>query len=154
MSHMTQLELKIDDLDALAAACTQLGLELRRGQTRFAWYGQFLGDSIGLRDLGISEADYNKCAHAIGRVGLLGKSTNEGGDEYEIGVIALPEGGYTLRFDYWGPGQKLAQLCGGNQLAKLDEEYTAALCENQFAIDGYETRREVVDGHIDVVAFK
>jgi hypothetical protein len=152
MSHMVQIELKITELDALEKACARLGLELRRNQTRFAWYGQFLGDSSGLAAQGVSEADYDKCDHAIGRRGTTPQnSTTAGGadSEYEIGVIALPDGGYTLRFDYWGPGQKLAQLCGGNELKKLSDEYAYAVAESYLLSEGYEVNREVhADGSL------
>lgn len=146
MSHMTQIELKINDLDALDAACGRLGLELRRDRDRFQWYGQFMGDSAGLQ--GIPVEDYDKCAHAIGRVGMT-----PGHSEYEIGVVASPDGGYTLRLDTWGPGQRLAQLCGGDLLPKLKDEYAYAVAESYWLHEGYETEREVgVDGSLTLIA--
>lgn len=165
MSHMRQLDLliKSDELDCFRRALATRGLELRQ-KDRFAWYGEFLGDSEGLAAQGVTVENYNKCAYAVGRIGTTPCNTLDVNGctiatadgsygEYEIGLVPV-DGGYTLRFDYWGPGQVLAELCGGNDCLGLYEEFTAQVAEDQFARDGYSTRREIVDGHIDVVAYE
>ena len=72
MSHISKIELQVNDLSILGSACSRLGLELIRSKTSFKWYGK---DA--------------PCAHAI-RVPQA---------DYEIGVIDR-DGGYRaqLRF--------------------------------------------------------
>ena len=40
MSHISRIEMEINDLGALRAAATRLGGELVMGQTSYQWYGQ------------------------------------------------------------------------------------------------------------------
>jgi hypothetical protein len=62
MSHITTIKVEIMDLDALDEACKPLGLELRRGQKKYRWYG----------------SQPKACEHAIG----IPKTNN-----YEVGVV-------------------------------------------------------------------
>ena len=39
MSHITQVEIEIHDIDALAQACSLIGVELRREQKTFRNFG-------------------------------------------------------------------------------------------------------------------
>jgi hypothetical protein len=41
MSHVVSLNFYIDDLDCLETACKNLGLELRRGQKEYKWFGEW-----------------------------------------------------------------------------------------------------------------
>ena len=45
MSHVTDLKLRIHDLDALEEAAEKCGLQLMRGQKTYAWFGEFMNDS-------------------------------------------------------------------------------------------------------------
>lgn len=147
MSHMTQLELEYNDIAALEKAARKRGLELRH-KDRFQWYGEFVGDSNGLVAQGIPVEEWNKCDYALGR-----KGTTPGVDEYEIGVCATGHGTYKLRLDTWGPGRKLAQVCGGDELLGLADDYTAEVAEQHWINEGYEVTRELqADGSILVVA--
>jgi len=73
MSHISKIELTVNDLSILGQACARLGLELIRAKKSFKWYG--------------NEAP---CDHAI-RVP---------GAEYEIGVIDI-NGIYELNCDFF-----------------------------------------------------
>jgi hypothetical protein len=82
MSHISKIELEVNDLSILGQACSRLGLELIRAQKRFKWYG--------------NEAN---CDHAI-RVP---------GASYEIGVIDR-NGIYELNCDFYD--RSLEQVIG------------------------------------------
>ena len=73
MSHISKIELEVNDLSVLNHACNRLGLKLIRGQQHFRWYGK--------------KAD---CDHAI-KVPTA---------EYEIGVVS-ENGRYELCCDYY-----------------------------------------------------
>lgn len=73
MSHISKIELQVNDLSVLGSACTRLGLELIRFKTSFKWYGK---DA--------------PCAHAIRIPGA----------DYEIGVIDR-DGGFELNCDFY-----------------------------------------------------
>lgn len=73
MSHISKIELEIKDLAALDQACQRLGIELRRDQHTFRWFGKAA-----------------HCDHAIGVPGA----------KYEIGVVR-DGNGYALTCDYY-----------------------------------------------------
>lgn len=82
MSHISKIELEVNDLSILSQACARLGLELIRAKRTFKWYG--------------NEAP---CDHAI-RVP---------GAEYEIGVSDT-NGIYELNCDFFD--RNLEQVIG------------------------------------------
>jgi hypothetical protein len=84
MSHISKIELLVNDLSVLGAACIRQGLELIRGKRSFKWYGK--------------EAP---CDHAI-------RVPNA---EYEIGVIQR-DGNYELNCDFYD--RNLEQVIGRN----------------------------------------
>src|SRR5678815_3137009 len=97
----------ITDLNALKGAVKELGAIWREGQKTYEWYGRSVGD-YPLPD-GFTAKDLGKCEHAIRLAGT----------EYEIGVVPKKHGGgYTLLYDFWGPGQRLKSHFGDG-LAKL-----------------------------------
>jgi hypothetical protein len=73
MSHISKIELEVNDLAILGQACTQLGLQLFKEQKTYKWYG--------------NEAE---CDHAI-------KVKDA---EYEIGVKFI-NGRYELHCDFY-----------------------------------------------------
>lgn len=124
MSHVTGVDVEIEDLDALGIACQNLGLELVRGQQTYRWFGRSVGDYP--MPAGMTEADLGKCSHAI-RV-----SGNVPGDErpYEIGLVERRDGkaGYTLLYDFYAGGFGLmervsSQGVRGKDCLKLRHEY-------------------------------
>ena len=84
MSHISKIELQVNDLSILGSACARLGLELIRSRKNFKWYGK--------------EAP---CDHTI-RVPQA---------EYEIGVIDR-NGLYELNCDYYD--RNLERVIGKN----------------------------------------
>ena len=82
MSHISKIELEVNDLGVLSQACTQLGLKFVREQHSFKWFGK---DST--------------CSHVI--------KIPDG--KYEIGVLNQ-NGRYDLVCDYYDP--KIEQTIG------------------------------------------
>ncbi len=87
MSHISKIELEINDLGTLDQACRRMGLELIRSQRTFKWYG----------------TEDSKCDHAI----------KVPGANYEIGVTKAGNN-YELQCDYYDPaiGQAIGQKGG------------------------------------------
>jgi len=75
MSHISKIELQVNDLGTLRRACSRLGLELIKGQKTFKWFGQD-----------------GKCDHAI----------KVSGANYEIGVLKTGNA-FELNCDYYDP---------------------------------------------------
>ncbi len=126
MSHVVDIKAEINDLDALAAAAEQCGMELERNGKTFKWYGTHVGDYP--LPAGFSKADMGKCEH---RIRIRGASE----DAYEIGVVRRRgEGatGYTLLFDFWQGGFGLRERAGEN-CGLLLQEYAAAVVERNLS---------------------
>lgn len=111
MSHVTTIKMEIRSLDALEAACQKIGLQFKRNQKTYKWYGQFVGD---YREAGTDPKEMGKCDHAIG---IPGNKT-----AYEIGV-AQKDDHYVLRWDFWQGGMGLSQVAG-DKCSRLTEAYT------------------------------
>jgi len=95
MSHLSKIELAINDLSALKAACMRLGLEFRPDQRTFEWYG-------GRRE----------CHHVI-RIPQA---------SYEIGVFRNDENGsYHLLWDSYHAGGLEIKL--GKDAGRLKQAY-------------------------------
>ena len=123
MSHVTDVKLKIRDLESLKEAAEKCGLELREGQKTYAWWGTYLGDShqFGSHD----PTQFGKCEHALRVPGEHPCNGSTG--PWEIGVVpALDGDGYELLYDtYGGAGRRLTERVGKNA-DKLRREYAAA----------------------------
>lgn len=147
MSHVTDVKLKITDLDALEAAAVACGLELRRDQTTYAWWGSFMNDS---RSYGEHlPAEMGHCAHALRIPGDRPKNGSAG--PWEVGVVPAKDGsGFNLVYDtFGGAGSRLTQKVGpgANTLRK---EYAAAAATGKamqtLARKGWGVTREDVAG--------
>ena len=106
MSHMTQIELEIKDLQALKNACAKLGFQFVEGQTTYKWYGRFMGD-YPLPE-GIRKEDLGKCDHAIVVPGA----------GYEVGVVKK-EDKYILLWDFYKAGGLANALGQNGKLLKI-----------------------------------
>lgn len=122
MSHVAKIELEINDLDALKAACQRLGLEFCCGQTTYRWYGEFVGDHP--LPEGLTVQDLGRCDHAI-RVP---------GASYELGVLKR-NGKYLLLWDFWGEGG-LERVLGRNA-GKLKQAYAIERTRREAMRKGY-----------------
>src|SRR5688572_5424194 len=116
MSHVTAIKTEIKDLNALATACQELGLELVSNQKTYKWYGRYVGDSA--LPEGFRKDELGRCEHAI-------RVKNAKGNTYEVGVVRRRDGreGYTLLYDYWQGGFGLIDKIG-NGAKTLTREYT------------------------------
>mgnify|MGYP006296725889 CR=1 FL=1 len=90
MSHISKIELKINDLDALKRACDRLGLQFLHWQSCFKWFSGTM-----------------KCDHAI-------KVPDA---SYEIGVVRKDKD-YDLLWDDWSSGGLVQRLGPGAGLLK------------------------------------
>lgn len=104
MSHVADMCLEVNDLNALDEACKELGLELVRGQTTYKWWGYSVGDYP--LPAGFTTKDLGKCDHAI--------RIPNNHQAYEIGVVARKDGkpGYTLLWDFYAGGYGMQEKVG------------------------------------------
>lgn len=148
MSHITDVQLRIDDLDALEEACQQLGLELQRNKTNYAWWGAFQDDSNAYGEHRPSEM--GTCDHAIKIQGDAPRNGSSG--PWEVGVVRAKDGdGYKLFFDTYGSaGRRLTEKVG-HQANALRREYAAAKATKEakakLARHGWTVRREDLPNH-------
>ncbi|SRR6266566_5026868 len=125
MSHIVKEKLRIFNLDALAQACKNLGVELRMGQKTHKWYGQWMGD-YPLPE-GYTTDDLGKCDHAIRVPGNP--------QAYEIGVVQQrdAQGGYALMYDFWAGGYGLMDKVGKNCDSLYREYAIQATLQQQYS---------------------
>lgn len=117
MSHISDVKLRIKDLDCLEEAGALCDFELRRNQVTHEWYGVDMQDS-NLAP-GRDRSTFGKCSHA------LRLKDHKAGD-YEIGVVSEPDGSFSLLYDSWGGSGRRLEAAAGPQLAKLRREYACA----------------------------
>lgn len=153
MSHVAEVDLKITDLDALAKACEEVGMELVRGQTTWRWYGRFLNDwsdeqrAAALR--GFKPEQFGHSEHAI-------RLKDRVVGDYEIGLVPRRDGkaGWEMLYDVYGPGHRLEQKAGV-ALVELRNQYAASVARAQLVKQGYRvTTARNTEGHLQVVAVK
>lgn len=143
MSHVTDIKLQITDLDALEAACEELGLELRRDQKTYAWWGTFVGDSAAYGEHRPDEM--GKCEHAIRVKGTSPRNGSSG--PWEIGVVRAKDGnGFRLYFDTYGSAGNALTAKVGTNADRLRREYAAAVATKKakakLSRQGFTTHRE------------
>ncbi len=116
MSHVTAINIEIKDLEALKAACDELGLSFRLGQTTWKWFGTWMDDysrSDAAYKNGYPPDLYGTGEHAIHVLG----------SDYEIGVCRIPATGkLTLIYDFFGSGDVIARMVG-KSCEKLRQVY-------------------------------
>jgi hypothetical protein len=153
MSHVATVDLEIKDLEALKAACVELGLEFREGQRKYKWYGHSVGDYP--LPAGFKEADLGKCEHAISVAGNA--------KAYEIGLARYPQGTvkrvkladgtevdrdvsgqWTMLFDFWSGGYGLMEKVGQN-CGTLAQRYAAVVAEKQARKQGFHVQRKTLE---------
>ncbi len=120
MSHVAAIQLQIHDIEALKAACAELGLTFMENKRTYEWFGQFMNDYSGEDAAylhGMKPEDYGKCVHAI----------KVPGAQYEIGVINHPSGkGFGLIYDFYGSGGQPIVKKLGKGCEKLKQIYGVA----------------------------
>lgn len=127
MSHVTKVNLKVRDLDALETACDRLGLELQRGKTTYAWWGSFVGDSTPPRGRDPQQYGHN-AAHSIRVKGTTPRNGHDG--PWEIGVLpALDGDGFDLMCDEYGSAGRALTSRMGPGASTLRKEYAFSTAE-------------------------
>lgn len=136
MSHVAKIQLQITDLDALDAACRELGLTLNRDQRTYKWFGRHVGD-YPLPE-GFTQHDLGRCEHAI----------KVPGTAWEIGVArARGHSHYTLLFDFYGTqGQPISKAIGGNEGTQLKRAYATHAAIQQAKNQGWTYTRRDLNG--------
>lgn len=144
MSHVTRIDADITDLNALSAACEELGLELVLGKTNYTWWGHYVGDSP--LPQGFRKDELGKCEHAIR---VKGKP-----DAYEVGVVRRRDGrpGFTLLYDYYGGGKGLVDKIGDGAKT-LTREYKIQVATKKARQQGYRVVRSVAKNGKPMVEF-
>lgn len=144
MSHLVTIKHQFLDLDTLATAAKECGLELVRHQRTFKWYGQSVGD-YPLPE-GFQVEDLGKCEHAIR---IPGDSR-----AYEIGVVRRRDGkpGWTLLFDFWGSCGKALEDKAGHRCSGLIQQYVLAQTKKTLQRQGKRVLgiKMTEDGHMRV----
>lgn len=144
MSHIAEVNLLVQDLNALQRACQRLGLELMRHQQSYRWYGRSVGDYS--LPTGFRKDELGRCEHAI-RI--------PGNDQaYEIGIVTRRDGkpGYVLLWDFYQGGYGLVDRVGENaerlqQLYALEVTLDTIEQMNHCVVDQY----QLADGSIELV---
>jgi hypothetical protein len=133
VSHVTAIELSINDLDALAKSGKQLGMELLQ-KDNFKWYGVHVGDFP--LPTGFTKADMGKCEYVLR---IKGNSK-----AYEVGVVKRRDGkpGYTLLWDFWMGGHGLEDAIGKDG-SKLKQEYALQTATKELLRKGFKIERKV-----------
>ncbi len=163
MSHIATVEVQIRDLDALDRACQRLGLELRRGQTTFKWWGN-VGPraDMSVEQLTAAIRKYDKsferptiqspedwksgrCLHSITMPG------SEHG--FEIGLIRSSDGhGFTLIGDLNMLSHDFSKVVGGSTCSKLVQTYSLEVARRQMQLKGFRVQELVrPNGQIQLV---
>lgn len=138
MSHVSKIELVVNDLSALEAAANELGLEMVKGQTSFRWYGRFMNDyhaDDAAYKSGVNPSDYGKCAHAL--------RIPDNNRAYEIGVTDNGNGTYTLVWDLYQGGYGLAARIGPKG-EKLNQTYVKHRVSAELKKQGFKLASEEV----------
>jgi len=147
MSHVAKIEMEIKDLDALAATAKALGMEFKRGQQTYKWFGRSVGN-YALPE-GFTAAELGKCEHAL--------KVKDSWGAYEIGVVKRRDGkpGYTLLWDFWNGGKDYSytgrglQDCVGKDGNKLKQEYALQVGTRWAQKQGMRvTRTRLEDGRV------
>ncbi|MBA5867510.1 MAG: DUF1257 domain-containing protein [Nitrospira sp. CR1.3] len=144
MSHIAEVNLLVQDLNALQRACRRLGLELVRGQQTYRWYGRSVGDHP--LPVGFAKDELGTCEHAI---------QIPGNDHaYEIGIVTRRDGkpGYVLLWDFYQGGYGLVDRVGENaerlqQLYALEVTLGTIEEMNHCVVE----QNQLADGSIELV---
>ena len=166
MSHIATVAVEIRDLDALDRACQRLGLELRRGQTTYKWWGnvgpraEMSADQVfaflkrrepGFTiPSGMSLEDWKAgtCLHAI----VLPGSAHG----FEIGVTRSKNGqNLTLLGDLDLLSADFSNTIGGPHCGKLVQAYSLEVAKRQMQLKGFRVQeRTTANKSVQLVCVK
>lgn len=109
MSHVSKIEVEVNDIASLKMACQRLGLEFREGQTTYKWYGRLVNEAQYPLPEGMTQNDLGHCTHAI----------HIHNAEYEVGIVQRGTR-YLILADFWDT--RLKNAIGDNG-GKLKQAY-------------------------------
>lgn len=93
MSHLDSIAVSLTDLNALrTAAVGDFGCQWIEGKKTFEFYGKYVGDTP--MPMNLKGIKPGTCDHVIKIPGV----------NYEVGVVKLKDGTYTLAYDYYNDG--------------------------------------------------
>lgn len=121
MSHISQIEMEILDLETLIKACSRLGLKFLKDHRQFLYYG---GNQA--------------CDHAI----------TVPSASYQIGVVQNG-GKYELQWDSWSSGGLEREL--GPGAGKLKQAYAIERVRSEAKTQGYKVREVKQDNSIRLI---
>jgi len=110
MSHISKIELVIDNLECLQRACSFLGFKFIKNQKTYKWYGRVVNPEQHPLPEGITQDQLGLCDHAI----VIPDA------DYEVGVVRKGEK-YILLTDFWD--SKLRLRIGENG-GRMKQAYT------------------------------
>lgn len=122
LSHISKIELEIKDLEALKAACKNLGFQFAENQKHYTWYGKWVGNQP--LPEGITEDQLGKCDHVI----------HVPSAAFEVGVVRKGNS-YILLWDSW-IGGGLEKYIGKNA-GILKQAYTVETVKRSAILKGY-----------------
>ena len=122
MSHISVIEIQINNLEILKKVCDRLGFEFLKNQKSYQWYGTWVG-RFSLPE-GITENQLGKCDHAI-RVPNC---------RYEIGVVKRGDH-FILLWDSWRKGGLTKAI--GKRAGVLKQAYAVERVRNEARRKGY-----------------
>jgi hypothetical protein len=156
MSHVATIEIELKDLEALRAACVELGLVFNENKSTYRCWGtgkdlyrlESYQRSSGKRLMpeGWELEEMGQCEHAIS---VKGAHVSE----YEIGVARRRDGkpGYQLLCDLSG-ADELKRLAGDN-LEKFRQAYAVEVAVRAAKRAGFRVVKKTVrtDGSVAIV---
>jgi hypothetical protein len=136
LSHISKIELEINSLEDLKAACLRLGFTFKENQKTYAWYGRFVGDSP--LPEGINQEDLGQCDHVI-QVPEC---------SYEVGVVKKGLK-YILLWDSWYRGGLEQKI--GKEAGILKQTYTIERIKREAKHKKYQIKEIQKDQSIRLV---
>jgi hypothetical protein len=130
LSHISKIEIEIQSLVDLKAACREMGFQFMENQKTHKWYGTNR-DSENNTELG-------KCDHAIKVPGC----------KYEIGVVKKGDY-YNLLWDSYYTGGLEERL--GKNAGLLKQAYSIQRIKRESRIKGYRVTQKKVSNGIRLV---
>ncbi len=129
MSHISKIEVEIQSLEDLKAACKELGFQFRENQKTHKWYGT---------NRESENEDLGKCDHAI----KVPKC------KYEIGIVRNGNH-YNLLWDSYYTGGLEERI--GKDAGILKQAYSVQRIKREARIKGYRVVQKKVTNGIRLV---
>ena len=130
MSHISKIEVEIQSLEDLKAACQELGFRFMENQKTHKWYGTNKESENG--------TEFGKCDHAI----KVPKC------KYEIGVVKNGNH-YNLLWDSYYTGGLVERI--GKDAGLLKQAYSVQRIKREARIKGYRVVQKKVTNGIRLV---